>query len=168
MIGMWPITNRRKILAQSEEAYLRRLQEIEAASRGPDDWGPSLTNIGKGQAEFMGYATKSRFADHYIVVDVEGLPTQSGRRERTLDWVDTEQAELLRQITGYWLVILRNSDSQEEMSSGESEHWFETMSALNVFLQPMETAWYPALQGYQLIDGVGFYSPDWRCGDEPA
>ncbi|ALG28393.1 hypothetical protein AOZ07_04850 [Glutamicibacter halophytocola] len=85
----------------------------------------------------MGYAAKSRFADHYIVLDVDGLPTQSGRRERTIDWVEAEQAELLRQINGYWLVFLRISDSQEEMSSGESEHWFETMSALNDFLQPM-------------------------------
>ncbi|UYQ78381.1 hypothetical protein OF385_04300 [Glutamicibacter sp. JL.03c] len=165
---MWPKANRRKILAQSEEAYLRRLQEIEASVPDPEEWGPSLINIGKGQAEFMGYATKSRFADHYIVVEADGLPTQSGRRERTLDWVEAEQTELLGQITGYWLAILRNSDSQKEMSSGESEHWFETMSALNDFLQPMEAAWYPALQGYQLIEGVGFYSPDWRCGAEPA
>ncbi|UUX59850.1 hypothetical protein [Glutamicibacter halophytocola] len=98
MIGIWPKTNRRNILAQSEEAYLRRLQEIEASALGPEDWGPSLINIGKGRAGFMGYATKSRFADHYIVVDVDGLPTQSGRRERTTDWVEAEQAELLDKL----------------------------------------------------------------------
>lgn len=166
--GMWFKTKRHKVLAQSEDAYRCRLQEIEASSHGPEDWGPSLLNVGNGQAEFMGYATKSRFADHYIVVDVEGLPTQSGRRERTLNWVEVEQAELLRQITGYWLGILRASDGQEAMVPGESEYWFETMAALKDFLQPLGISWYPALQGYQMTEGVGFYSPDWRCGDQPA
>lgn len=164
---MWPKTSRRKVLAQSEVAYLHRLQEIEAWSSGPADWSPSLENVGKGQAEFMGFAAQGQFADHYIVVDVEGIPTQSGRREYSLDWMDADRSQLLGEVTGYWVGFLRNSDNQEAKSSQETEFSFATISALHDFLNPMDISWYPAVQGFRMTEGIGFYSPDWRCGDEP-
>ncbi len=147
--------------------FRERLKAIElsapaGAGLGPDEW-----NISRGQADFLGLSRAGEYKDHYVVIEVNDLPSGGINREKSADWIDLPEEELLSRATGYWVDFLRIDDSQSWRPSSQSERTFGNLQALQEYLHPMNIDWYPAVQAANMLDGVGFYSPDWRSGAVP-
>jgi len=156
-----------EILRLRRALYIQRLKAIELSAPQGSDPGPADWNIGQGQADFLGFAHAGDFKNHYVVLEVEGLPTWDLTYERGSGWAELSAHQMLASITGYDLGFLRISDNQPFRPLADTEFSFRTLEQLQAFAAPLQIAWYPAVQALSLLDGVGFYSPDWRHGDEP-
>ncbi|GAA1406840.1 hypothetical protein AUR04nite_04910 [Glutamicibacter uratoxydans] len=156
-----------EILGLRRALYIQRLEAIELSAPPAADPGPAMWNIGRGQADFLGFAHAGDFKNHYVMLEVEGLPTWYLAYERSSSWVELSAHQMLASIIGYDLGFLRISDNQPFRPPADTEFSFKTLEKLQAFADPLQISWYPAAQALSLLDGVGFYSPDWRHGDEP-
>lgn len=143
-----------------ELAYVQRLQEIDVLSAAHDDLGPSEWNIGLGQSEFLGRTASGDFPNRYIVVDVEDLPTFGQLREKSDAWIHVSKEEMLQEITGFWVVVLRTSEQQPFQPASEVEYSFDSFQALQKFLSPLNISWQGASATERLLNQSG-WSPDW-------
>lgn len=166
----------KKLLCRSDGAqiqkllstlYRERLKSIELLAPEGSHPGPEKWNISRGQADFLGVVHEGAFKNHYVVIEVEGLPAQEQDREKSAQWSNLSDEQMFRSAGSYWGTFLRISEVQPERTSSEAEFTFGELRALQAFLAPMGISWYPALQSLKLLEGEGFWSPDWRCGDVP-
>ncbi len=141
-------------------AYVQRLQGIDELSAAHDDLGPSEWNVALGQSEFLGRTKSGDFPNRCIVVEVEDLPTFGQLREKSDDWIHLSKEQMLQQITGFWLVMLRTSDQQPFQPASEMEYRFDSFHALQRFLSPLDISWQGASATERQLNQSG-WSPDW-------
>ncbi|WP_313810720.1 hypothetical protein [Glutamicibacter sp.] len=158
---------KREVQQLRRALFTERLKKIELAAPENSNLGPAEWNISRWQSDLMGFANDGDFKNHYVVVEVQDLPTLEQKREISSEWVEPTRAQMFAAATGYWAAFLRSTESQSAQSSSHTERMFDTLDELHQLLNPLNIIWYPALQADSMLDGVGFFSPDWRCGAEP-
>lgn len=146
--------------ARRLELYRERLEKIDASALGRENLGPQEWNIRQGQAEFLGRTTSGDFPDDYVVVEVEGIPTQDPAREESDEWLNLSEEEFLQRISGFWVVVLRTSEKQPFRRDGVCEFRFDSLQALREFLDPLHVSWQGASHTMRQLDQSG-WSPDW-------
>lgn len=151
---------KRKAAAGRLELYRERLKEIDASALGREKLGPDEWNVRRGQAEFLGRTSSGDFPDHFVVVEVQGIPTQDPAREQSDQWLAMSENEVMQRITGFWVAVLRTSEQQPFLSSEEDEFTFASLHALQGFLGPLHVSWLGASATFRLLDQSG-WSPDW-------
>lgn len=140
--------------------YRERLEKIDASALGREKLGPDEWNIRQGQSDFLGRTTSGDFPDDYVVVEVEGIPTQDPAREESDEWLNLSEEEFMQRITGFWVAILRTSEKQPFRSDEVCEFRFDSLQALRAFLDPLHVSWQGASDTMRQLDQSG-WSPDW-------
>ena len=152
--------NKGKAEARRLESYRERLKEIDASALGSEHLGPDEWNIRRGQGEFLGRTTSGEFPDDYVVVEVEGLPTQDPAREESDEWLNLSEDEFMQRITGFWVAVLRTSEKQPFRSDEACEFRLDSLQALRRFLDPLHISWVGASDTMRQLEQSG-WSPDW-------
>lgn len=154
-------------LEKIRERYVQRLVAIDSMSPGTGSLAPSAWNIGLGQADFLGNVHKGRFENFYVVVEVQGMPTQEDLREDGARWWEYSEPEMLQTVTGFWGTFVRRSQDQPDIEAADREFEFATLPELQEFLNTMDVTWHPARESLDYLDGEFYLSNDWNCGDAP-
>lgn len=142
------------------DRFRDRIFQISARETATGTRGPLPWSIGMGQTEFVGRSGTGRFAGDFIVVEVQGTSTQDPARIQSPQWLELEPSDILRQVTGYWLTVLRFDWDAPFRGSSEDEFNFKTYNELTSFLELLDIEWLTASDSLFHVEHAG-WSPDW-------
>lgn len=149
---------------ESRKLYASRLALIDEVNKLDSSRGPSQQNISSGQAEFLGVVREGKYVNNFMLVFVEGIPTNEQARELGVRWWDASSEEIWSQVTGFDVTRLRTYDNPAPRWASQISFSLPTFAALCDFLDPMDIEWKSAVETLAYIESEG-WSPDWG-GDE--
>ena len=145
---MWG-NKKRRIADALELAYVQRLQEIDESNQPTGMHGPTLENLKRGQADYLGEVTGGDYSGYLVLVAAMGIPSEDpGRNESDL-WLS--HTDLSVGIKKFNMMILRSSDHQKPLPEDAWDFYFKTLPQLLDVLGPMRMRWFAAVDAYKFI-----------------